>query len=472
MKKIFLYILISCNFIQPLSSSANILKTNTVSIIPINGPIESALVYIIRRGIDDAVRNNSSAIIFEMNTPGGSVDAAGEIIKLISTTEIPTYTFINNGAYSAGAFIALASGNIYMVPGSVIGAATPMMMSPMGGVQEMPDDVKEKMTSAVAAMVRAAAEQGGFDPKLAECMVRAELEYKVGRKIISEKGKLLTLTNTEAEVKTKDNKPLLSSATVDNLDDLIQFIGLENVEKRVIKATGSEKLARMIAQIAPILMLIGMGSLWMEFKTPGIGIFGILGASCLLLFFLGHHIAGLSGMEDLALFLIGITLIGLEIFIIPGFGLLGISGFILILFSFINAMTERLPGSWTPISFEPETFTKPLINTFIALAGSLILIVFIGKFFPKSRFFNQLTLSETISNNSDKKNHAEVVIESTNKKNAIGDIGITYSDLRPSGSAIFNNKKIDVFTQGEFIPKNKSVEIISIKGNRLIVQLK
>ena len=209
LKKIILVIL-SFLFLSNFNVNGEIESSNNITVIPIEGPIEQALLYVVRRGFDHAVRNESKAIILQMNTPGGAVNSAGEIINLIGKMNIPIYTYVDNGAYSAGAFIALATPKIYMSPGSVIGAATPMMMSPMGGVQDMPPDVKEKMTSAVCAMVRAAAEQGGHDPELAECMVRAELEYKVGRNIISKKGELLTMTNTEAEqmISKKQNTPI------------------------------------------------------------------------------------------------------------------------------------------------------------------------------------------------------------------------------------------------------------------------
>ena len=456
MKKLFL-VLISTLMFCNITHSQDISKESTVTIIPINGAIEQGLLYVVRRGLDSAVRNNSKAIIFQMNTPGGAVNAAGEIINLIGKIQIPTYTYVDNSAYSAGAFIALSTEKIFMSPGSVIGAATPMMMSPMGGVQEMPEDVKEKMTSAVAAMVRAAAEQGGHDPELAECMVRANLEYKVGRKVISKKGELLTMTNTEAEQKGLKGKPLLSSGTANNLDDLINVIGISNPNKNLIKVTGAEKFGRAIASIAPILMLIGMGGLWLEFKTPGIGFFGLIGGTCLLLFFFGHHIAGLAGMEDFIFFGLGIVLIALEIFITPGFGLLGISGLIIMLFSLINSMVERIPGSWKPISLDPSIFIEPILNVSIAFFGSLGLVLIIGKFLPSASLFSNLTLNEKIINYN-------------SKDNIIGREGITFSDLRPSGSAIFDNKKIDVFTEGEFIQKNSKIKIISTKGSRTIVK--
>ena len=233
------------------------------------------------------------------------------IIQVITRTDLPIYTFVENDAYSAGAIIALATPNIYMAPGSVIGAATPMMMSPMGGVQEMPDEVQEKMTSAVAAMVRAAAEQGGYDPKLAEAMVRADMEYSVNGTVISEEGRLLTLTNREAEqLVGEEQRPLLSKGTVADIDELLEVIGLPNAEKRILEITLAERVARLIAGIAPILMIIGLGGLWLEFKTPGFGIFGIAGITCLLLFFFGHHIAGLAGIG--VLHLLGFRVRGLH----------------------------------------------------------------------------------------------------------------------------------------------------------------
>ena len=148
---------------------------------------------------------------------------------------------------------------------------------------------------------------------------------------------------------------------------MLDLIGLPNAKQNKIEVTGAESIARAIAKIAPILMLIGMGGLWLEFKTPGFGLFGLLGGICLILFFFGHHIAGLSGMEDVLFFIIGITLIGIEIFITPGLGFLGVGGLLLMLASLINAMSERLPGSWQPVSWDFQTFTTPIVNVAIAL---------------------------------------------------------------------------------------------------------
>lgn len=441
-------------------SNVHAQETNppVVYIIPIKKMIEPALLYVVRRGVDEAVRNDAKAIIFEMDTPGGAVNAAEGIIAVITRTDIPTYTFVEKDAYSAGAIIAMATKHIYMAPGSVIGAATPLVMSPMGGVQQLPAEVQEKMTSAVAAMVRAAAEQGGHDKELAEAMVRADMEYSVNGMVISEKGRLLTLTNEEAEQRVGDDQhPLLSEGTVKDVDALLATIGLPNAEKKVLVVTSAERLARLIAGIAPILMIIGLGGLWLELKTPGFGIFGITGIACLLLFFFGHHIAGLAGMEDILLFIVGVVLLAVEIFITPGFGFMGISGLLLIFVALMNAMIEHIPGKWRPTSFSPETFSMPLLKVTLSFFGALALVMIAGKFLPKTKLFQSLTL-------------AVVSPEPESNQDLIGMEGIAHSDLRPGGTAYFGDRKLDVVTHGDYIPHNTPVCIVEVHGNRIVVE--
>ena len=432
--------------------------TALVYIIPVKKTIEPALLYVVRRGIDEAVRNRADAIIFEMDTPGGQVNAAEGIVNAITRTDIPTYTFVENDAFSAGAIIALSTKHIYMAPGSVIGAATPMMMGPGGGVKDMPDEVQEKMTSAVAALVRSAAEQGGHDKQMAEAMVRADMEYSINGTVVSEKGRLLTLTNVEAaQLVGEDPHPLLSEGTVDDVDALLETIGLPHAEKRVLAITSAEKLARLIAGIAPILMMIGLGGLWLEIKTPGFGIFGIAGISCLLLYFFGSHIAGLAGMEDLLLFFAGVILLAIEIFAIPGFGITGIGGLLLIILSLVNAMVEHLPGKIRPVSFSPETFSVPLTKVTLSFVGSLALVFVVGKFLPKSKAFGKLALG-AVSPSPD------------TGRDLLGTEGTARSDLRPGGTADFGGKKMDVVTRGDYIPRGTAVRIAEVHGNRIVVE--
>ncbi|MBN2686475.1 MAG: ATP-dependent Clp protease proteolytic subunit [Pontiellaceae bacterium] len=434
-------------------------KKATVYVIPVKKTIEPALVYVIRRGIDEATRNNVDAIVFEMDTTGGRVDSALEILALMQRSEIPIYTYVEHQAISAGALIALATPKIYMHPSSVIGDITPISLGLMGGVNELPEAEKEKMTSYVAAHVRSSAEQGGYDPELAEAMVRANLEYKIGEKVIIPEGEVLTMTNTEAELLIgEEQKPLLSQGTVDSLDEMLEQIdGLAGAEKIYLRVSAAEKLARLISALAPILLIIGIGGIWLEIKTPGFGIFGITAIISLALFFLGHHIAGLAGFEDMLLFVAGVILLILEVFVTPGFGVLGISGILLMIVSLLSAMSEHLPGKWRPVSFSPETFAGPLLKVTLAFVGSIALIVLTAKFLPKTSLFKNIALG-AVSPSLEK--HLELV----------GLEGVAHSDLRPGGSAYFGDRKMDVVTRGDYIPSQTKVRIVEAHGNRIVVE--
>ncbi len=429
-----------------------------VYIIPVKKMIEPALLYVVRRGVDEATRQKADAIILQMNTTGGRVDSAVAIVTALGRSEIPVYTLVEKEAISAGAMIALSTSAIYMKPGSVIGDITPISMGMTGGVQDLPEAVEEKMTSYVAAHVRSAAEQGGHDPDLAEAMVRRDIEYKVGDVTISESGKVLTLTSTEAaQLVGKDQHPLLSKGTVETLDEMLGKLGLANATKRVMKVTSAERLARLIAGIAPILMMLGLVGIWLEIKTPGFGIFGIGGTLCLLLFFFGHHIAGLAGLEDILLFVLGVALLAVEIFITPGFGVMGVGGLLLIFFSLMNAMIEHLPGKMRPVSFSPETFSKPFTTVTLSFIGAAVLLLLAGKFLPKTRMFNTLVLDTVLSDPEE-------------EKELLGTEGIAHSDLRPGGTAYFGGRKIDVVTLGDYIRRETPVRVVEVHGNRIVVE--
>lgn len=433
-------------------------RTPQVYVIPVKEMIEPALLYVVRRGADEAARRKADALILQMDTTGGRVDAAVAIVKTLGHSEIPVYTLVEREAISAGALIAISTPNIYMMPGSVIGDITPISLGLTGGVNDLPEAEKEKMTSYVAAHVRSAAEQGGYDPELGEAMVRRDREYRVDDQLIIPAGEVLTLTNTEAaRLVGEEQRPLLSKGTVSGLDELLEIIGLPDAETTVLKVSSAERLARWLARIAPILMIIGLGGIWLEFKTPGFGVFGITGVLCLLLFFFGHHIAGLSGMEDVLLFLIGAGLLAVEVFVTPGFGVMGIGGILLILISFINAMSERLPGSWRPMEFSIETFSLPLLNVSIAFVCAVVLAAFAGRFLPQTRAFRHLTL-ETVSP------------EPEEEDDLLGLEGIAHSDLRPGGTAYFGDRKIDVVTLGDYISRQTPIRIVEVHGNRIVVE--
>ncbi|MGD9612182.1 MAG: nodulation protein NfeD [Kiritimatiellia bacterium] len=432
-----------------------------VYVVPIRGQIEGALLYVLRRGIAEAERQNAAAIILVMDTPGGTLAAAGDIVRSIQNATPPVYTFVEKNAFSAGAIIALATKGIYMAPGSVIGDALPIMMSPLGGVQEMSEGLEEKAVSAVAALVRSAAQNAGHDPELAEKMVRRELEFKIGDDVISPAGRLLTLTAAEAARPGKDGKPLLSAGTAADLPAVLEQLGLAGRPVVEMEITSTEKIARLIAGAAPILMVIGFLGIYIEIKTPGFGLPGILGAACLALFFWGHHIAGLAGMEDLLLFALGIALILVEIFLIPGFGFAGIFGIALVVVSLVGAMVRIAPGGgfgwpgWADLQL-------PIFKTGVALVGAGAGALLLGRFLPRSRLFGRLALGAATA-------AADGYTAAPDSAALVGKTGVALTALHPAGSARFAGERLDVVTAGEYLDAGTPVRIVEAHGNRLVV---
>jgi DNA-binding FadR family transcriptional regulator/ATP-dependent protease ClpP protease subunit len=240
-------------------------EPSVVYIIPIKEMIERGLLHFVRRGVMEADADGAVAIILDMDTPGGRLDATEEIIEILTSTPATTYTFVNSDAISAGAITAMATDHIYMTPRSRIGDAMPIMMSPlpMGGPQQMPEDLKEKMVSPTVAMIRAAAQLKGHDDKLAEAMVRAEFEYKIGEKMICPEGQLLTLTDQDAAQRVgegEDERPLLSEGTFDDIPALLEELGLGDSRVVVVKTTTGERVARVIEgfPMSGILMALGL----------------------------------------------------------------------------------------------------------------------------------------------------------------------------------------------------------------------
>ena len=432
-----------------------------VYVLPVRGQIEGALLYVLRRGLAEAERQNAAAVVLVMDTPGGTLGAASDIVRSIQSATPPVYTFIEKDAFSAGAIIALSTKAIYMAPGAVIGDALPIMMSPFGGVQEMSAGLEEKAVSAVSALVRSAAQTAGHDPELAEKMVRREMEYKIGDEVICPAGRLLTLTADEARRPGKDGRPLLSAGTAADLPAALEQLSLAGRPVVEMQITSAEKLARWIAAAAPILMMLGFLGIYVEIKTPGFGLPGILGILCLALFFWGHHIAGLAGMEDLALFAIGVVLILVEIFLIPGFGLPGVVGLVLVFLSLVGAMTRIVPnGSWLPDWGDVQL---PIFKTALALVGTGVCALILGRFLPQSRLFGRLTLAAANSATAG-------YVAAPDTSPLIGKTGLALTPLRPAGAARIDGQHVDVVTSGEFIDVGAPVQVIEAHGNRLVVQ--
>jgi len=434
-----------------------------VVILPIRDDIMPPMVYLVRRGVKAAMDAKADLLVLDMETRGGRVDATEEIIEILGQFRGRTATYVNRSAYSAGAFIAVATQHIYMAPESVIGAAAPIMLSPGGaGVESMPETFEIKMTSAISAKVRAYAQKNGHNPEVVEAMIDKQKELTIDGKVINPKGKILTLTNAEAEREYgTPPKPLLSAGTVENLDTLIVRLAGPDAVRTTIKPTGAEKLATWINALNWLWLIIGAAGIYLEFKTPGVALPGVVGVSAFALYFFGSYIAGLSGLEWPALFVLGLILVLLELFLFPGTILLGILGAALMLVTILMATVDLYPGM--PRLPSLPQLTLPLRHLALAFVGSLFVLLVLSRLLPKTSLYGVL-VSRSVSGMT------SVQAQAQSQSLRLGREGIALSVLRPGGKAQFGDEILDTITQGEMIPKGARVRIIGHSGREVIVE--
>src|SRR5437763_10099966 len=291
----------------PAAQAREIIRKGDTVIIPLRGEVSPALHLFLRRGIKAAESAEASAILIEMNTYGGRLDSAEEITGALNRVTIPTYTFIDSNAGSAGAIIALATKHIYMAPVSAIGAAAPVLSTG----QDLPETEREKTISYWSALVRSMATRNGHNPEIAEAFMNKDKEVRVGDRLVHAKGSLLTLNAQEA-TEVVNGKPLLADGIAQSVGDLVKKA---NLSGRVLqlRPTGFEHLAFWITALAPLLLLGGIVGAYLEFKIPGATLPGVISAICFTLFFLGHYLAGLAGWEAVVFFGLGVALVLIEV---------------------------------------------------------------------------------------------------------------------------------------------------------------
>lgn len=458
-----------------LSVPGNARAEQTVYVIPVEGMIERGLLYSMRRGMEEARRQGASAVILDMDTPGGKLESAEEIVLLLLNAPMPTYTFVNPRAISAGAIISLATDGIYMTPHALIGDAMPILMSPlpMGGAQAVPDDLKEKVMSPTIALARSAAQAKGHDPQLAEAMIRPEMEYAIGDRVICPAGQLLTLTTTDAlEPLREDGKPLLAAGTANNLDELLELLDLGQARVVTVTITLAERIARVIEgfPMSGILMALGLLGLYIEIKTPGFGVPGIAGIICLALWFWGHHIAGLSGMFEMLLFTVGVILILTEIFLLPGFGVTGITGLICLVIAILMSMVSPTPApppgvpvpALPPLNFPDMQWRHGVYNLSMALVSTFLAALLLARVLPRHSIFRRIILETEVSRAGGYQAVAE-------RPSLVGQVGVSATPLRPSGLGDFNGERLSVVARGAFVDSGVPIVIAEAHGNRIIV---
>ncbi|HMP82812.1 MAG TPA: NfeD family protein [Verrucomicrobiota bacterium] len=437
-----------------------------VYILPVREDIMPPLVYVVRRGVKEAMEANADALVLDMNTDGGRVDVTEEIIGIISKFKGETFTYVNDRAFSAGAFISVATQKIYMAPQSVIGAAAPIMMSPTGGgTEKMPDTFEVKMTSAIRALVRTQAEKNDHNIEVVEAMIDKTKELVIDGEVLNKEGNILTLTDRQAAKEYGDPpRPLLSSGTVESLDALLELIGYADATRVEIQPTGAEKLGTWINKISPLLLIIGIIGLYIEFKTPGFGLPGIVGIVAFAIYFLGGYVAGFSGSVWALVFALGLVLVALELFVFPGTLIAGFAGVVLMLVALVMGMVDMYPGTpGAPTMPTLPDLQSPLQDLAIAVGASVVIALVIARFLPKTRLFHNL-VSETASGVS------SVAMMETALSSRLGQSGTAVSTLTPGGKAMFDDQLLDVITRGERVEKGRPVRVIGHTGPNLVVE--
>jgi membrane-bound serine protease (ClpP class) len=434
-----------------------------VYVIPVRGEIEPSLVYLVRRGIRQAVQAHAQALVLELDTPGGRADAMEEILLALKSfpKSEATYSFVHPKALSAGAFLAAGTRHIYMAPGSIIGAATPVLVGPGGGLPEaLPESYEKKIASAYEALIRATAEANGHDPRVFAAMVDRELGLVVDGIEILPKGRVLTLTNTEAERKIgHPPRPLLSEGTMPSLKALIEKIAGPLSPVVYVRPTGFERLARTLALAGPLLLTLGLLLGYLELKLPGTWLFGLGSLLCFLLYFFGHYLAGLAGWEPIALFFFGLFLLAFEAVLAPGLLLPSLVGLFAIAFAVLLAAAGGLPGRSGPES--ARSWTEAALELLGSILFSLLLFLGIVRFLPHRPWARGLEQG-TVRGAGEAPEQGALP--------GTGDLGVAWTVLRPSGQARFGDRLVDVVTEGVFIAKGTPVRVAKVEGSKVVVE--
>ncbi|MGH2535595.1 MAG: NfeD family protein [Thermomicrobiales bacterium] len=440
-----------------------------VYVVPITGTIDLGLAPYLERVLGEAADADAAAVLLEIDTPGGRLDAVLQMQDALLGAEVPTIAFVNRNAFSAGALITIASERIYMAPGAALGAATPVE----GGTG---DTASEKVISAVRKTFKATAEARGRDPLVAEAMVDPDVVIDG----LNERGKLLTLTTQEAQQWGYADGVAASRAEV------LAAEGLAGAPVVETSPSLAEDVVRFITDplIATLLIIGGLLLIVGDFFVEGLGFGAVAGIALLAVFFWGHTLAGLAGWEDVALVVLGVALLAVELLIIPGFGVAGILGLVAIFGGLFLAMVGR--DIRTPEQTERAGITVGV--AFVAVVAGFLASLF---FLPRSKRLGSLVLGSSVSGGDVSAARApagwlrlfgggSLVLPAEQRPAAletapsllVGTSGHALTDLRPSGTAEIEGRRIDVVSAGDFINAGDPIEIVADEGYRRIVRRK
>lgn len=437
-------------------------KNARVVVIRVHDQIGSAIHYIVRRGLKEAIEEKADVVVFDIKTPGGALDSTLEILEAIGQFPGTTIAYVNNEAMSAGAFISAVTSEIWFAPDGVIGAAAPVSASG----EDINKTMKLKIVSYLKARMRALSEGRGYRGQVISAMIDSDVELKIDDKMIKEKGELLTLTATEAS-KTygSPSQPLLAAGIAKNLDELLEKkFGVRGYTVRHLETTWSERLAVVLNRISPLLLGLGLLALFIEFKTPGFGFFGIAGIVLLTIVFVGNFVAGLSGHEPMLVFLLGLVLIAVELFFFPGTVAFAVAGLVLMFGSLLWSMADIWPNQ--PVVISGDMFLVPMQKLLLALVVGGVLLALIYRFLPHGWIWNRLAVGGAVLGSGVPPQVAE------EKDALVGREGIAVTSLFPSGQVEIGGRRFEAKLEVGFAEVGTTVRVLRRTDFGVVVEIK
>ncbi len=438
----------------------------SVYVVPIQGEIGSPQLYILRRALKLAIENHVDTVVLDMDTLGGDMETTLDMMEALAKFDGRTITYVNDKAMSAGSYIAVVTNKIYLAPTGTIGAAAVVG----GSGEDISSTMKQKIDSFMRGRVSALAGPGRYRKDVQRAMMDSAFEFKIGDKVIKPPGELLTLdAKAASEMYGEPPEPLLAAGQAKNVDALlIQLFGVNGYVVRDFHVSWSEALAKWLNVISPILIGAGVLMLFIEFKTPGFGIFGLGGITLLLLVFASHYIAGLAGYEPVVLFVVGLVLIALELFLFTGSVACGALGLLCFFGSFVWAMTDVWPTS--DYGLTPGSLTQPLFNLvlglLLAFGGAALLL----RFLPKSWFYGRLINEESVPSTSYAAGSGGATATGALTVPEPGALGTAMTDLRPLGEIEVAGARFQARATLGQIERGAAVIVVSRKDFALAVK--
>ncbi len=416
-----------------------------VMVMEIKAEIDPRMHRYVELALEHAKKTEADIILIEMDTYGGVLTDAKEIVDKIMDVEKPVWVFINSDAASAGALISIACDSIYMSPGASIGAATVVD----GSGEKAPD----KYQSYMRGIMRSTAEQNGRDPRIAEGMVDESIVIEG----IKEEGKIITFSTSEA---IKNN---FCEAKVESIEEILKRNGVNNYEIDTFKLSTTDKIVAIFLNpfISGILILVILAGIYFEMQTPGIGFPLLAAAVALVLYLVPYYLNGLADNWEIIALFIGLALIGVEIFVLPGFGVAGIAGITITIGSLVLIMVNN-----NAFDFEFVPANQLLYATAAAmggLLGGIAAMMLLGSRMTKSKRFEKIILSSTQA-------REKGFVATFFPEPMQGKKGVTHTIMRPSGKVEVDGKIYDAFSRGEYIEKGETVEIIGEDTTSLIIK--